>query len=285
MAYIWRETFSNIKHSGLVGVLSILIVALTMMVFNILLILANHLHSELDFLKKSPFVVAFLEDGLSDSNKREIQSKIENLPEVSSVRYVSKEDALRRLNEMLSGRKEVLEGLESINPLPSSFEIEIDSQFLDSVKDIAETIRKFPGVEDVQHAEEAGRLVMGVEATYYLISSILGLASVVIIFFSIMITAYMRRDEIKIMRLVGSTGSFIRLPLLLQGVIQGLIGSVLGLAALYGLFNMYSTFSLLFADADPTSFLPPKQIALVIGTGMFIGFLGGVIPLRKYIKI
>jgi len=285
MAHIWGETVSNIKRSGLVGLLSIIIVALTTMVFSILLVITNYIYTELDVLKESPFIVVFLNDGLDRIARENIQKKIESLPQVNSARYVSKEEALRRTIKIFADRKEILGGLEEINPLPSSFEVEINPQFLDSVKEVAEIFKGLPGVEDVQYAAEASMFVKSMEAIIIIIGSVLGLASIIIICFSIMLTAYVRRDEIRIMRLIGSTGSFIRLPLLLEGMVQGMTGSALGLLILYGLLNAYGTFNLLIMNISPFSFLTLKQIIMVVGLGTFIGFIGGAIPLRRLIKI
>ena len=272
------------RHSGLIGFLSIIIVALTMMVFSLLLIITNHLSSQLVSLKKSPFVTAFLEDGLPESLRKKIQKEIENLPQVNSVRYVSKEDALRRTSEMFGERREILDGLEDMNPLPCSFEIEIKDQYLASVKEVAEKVKKITGVEDVQHAGEVSKFVKNIEIITILIVSIMGFASVIIIFFSITITTYIRRDEVKIMRLMGSTSTFIRIPLLMQGILEGLIGSVLGLSILYGLFNLYGMYNLMQLDVNLESFLTLDQMAIVVGVGTFLGFMGGALPLRKFIR-
>jgi len=279
VAYIWRETFSNIRHSGLIGALSIIVVALTIMVLSTLLTIANYIHIELNVIKRSPLVVVFLKDGLEDSARRKIQKEIESLSEVHSTRYISKEDALRKTREMFAGREEILEGLEDSNPLPSSFEVELKSQFLDNAKQVAEKLNGLPGVEDTQYAEKTSEFVKKIERSLIFIGSLLGLASIVIVCFSIMLTTYIRREEIRIMRLVGATGLFIRVPLLLQGIMQGLIGSAIGLAILYGVFN------LLAAKIGPVAFLPLRQIALVIGLGAFMGFVAGAVPLRRLIRI
>lgn len=285
MAYVWRETFSNIKHSGLIGVLSIIIVALTMMVLSLLLIITNHITDQLRTLKKSPFVTAFLVDGLSDIETDKIKKTIENLPKVNSVRYISKEEALRRTGTMFGERSDVLDGLEYMNPLPSSFDIEIKDEYLTNVKEIAESIKKIPGIEEVQHAGDASKYIKGAELIIILIVSIMGLASVIIIFFSITITIYVRRDEIKIMRLMGSTSAFIRIPLLLQGLLEGLIGSILGLAILYGLFSIFGMYNLMLLDINIESFLSIEQLGMVIGVGAFLGFMGGALPHRRFIRI
>lgn len=279
MAYIWRETFSNIRYSGLIGVLSVIVVVLTIMVLSTLLIIANHIHMELKVIKRSPLVVVFLKDGLEDSSRQKIQKEIGSLPQVHSTRYISKEDALRKTREIFAGQEEILEGLEDINPLPASFEVQLKTQFLDNAKEVAGRLNRLPGVEDTQYAEKTSEFVKKIESSLIFIGSILGLASIVIVCFSIMLTTYIRREEIKIMRLVGATGLFIRVPLLLQGIVQGLMGSVIGLAILYGLFN------LLAAKIGPVAFLPLRQIALVIGLGASMGFVAGAVPLRRLIRI
>ncbi|MEK7397008.1 MAG: permease-like cell division protein FtsX, partial [Candidatus Poribacteria bacterium] len=268
MAYIWRETFINMRHSGLIGFLSIIIVALTTMVFSLLLIITNHINTQFGVLKKSPFVVAFLEDGLDDLQREQIHKQIKGLPQVDAVLYVSKEEALQRTSRMFGERREVLDGLEDMNPLPSSFEIEVKDQYLGDVKEVADAVKKLSGVAEVQNAEEASKLIKSVEMIALLIVAIMGLASIIIIFFSVTITTYMRRDEIKIMRLVGSSRAFIRIPLLLQGLIEGLLGSVLGVSIIYGLIYLYGILNLMILDINLESFLSYEQMGAVVGVGM-----------------
>jgi cell division transport system permease protein len=95
----------------------------------------------------------------------------------------------------------------------------------------------------------------------------------------------MRRDEIKIMRLVGSSHAFIRIPLLMQGLIEGLLGSILGVSVIYGLFNLYDMLNLMILDLNLESFLSYKQMAAIVAVGTFLGFMGGALPLRKFIKV
>ena len=279
MAYIWGETFSNIRYSGLIGVLSVIVVILTTMVITALLMIANYIHTELNVLKQSSLVVVFMKDDLKDSARQNIQKEIESLPQVQSSHYVSKQDALGKTREMFADRKEILEGLEDSNPLPSSFEVKLKPQFLDNAREVVAKLNGLPGVEDVQYAERTSKLVKRVGTALISVGSMLGLASIVIICFSIMLTTYIRREEIRIMRLVGATTLFIRAPLLLQGVMQGLIGSAMGLAILYGMFR------LLAVKIGPVSFLPVEHIVLVIGIGAFMGFIGGAIPLRRLVKV
>ncbi len=185
MAYIWRETFSNIKYSGLIGVLSIVVIILTAMLLSALLMIANYIHQELNIMKQSPLVVVFLKDGLEDSAREDMEKKIRNLPQVSTTRYISKQEALRKTKEMFAGREQILEGLEDMNPLPSSFEIELKTEVMNNAKEIVEQLNALQGVDDIQYAEKTSELVRKIETSLIFIGSILGLASIVIVCFSI----------------------------------------------------------------------------------------------------
>ena len=279
MAYIWSETFSNIKYSGIMGFFSIILVVLNIIVLSILLILANYIQAELSSLKQSPLIVVFLKDDLDDATRQNIQEEINSLPQVKSYKYISKEEALERTKRLFSDRSDVLDGLESINPLPSSFEIELKPQFIGDTREMADKIRLLPGIDDIQHAEKTSQLVIKIQTGLIFVGSILGLSSILIIFFSIMLTAYIRRDEIRIMRLVGATKRFIRIPLLLQGVMQGLIGTLIGLALLYG------ALILLEPQLGKIPFLQITQIAIIVGSGIFMGFIAGAMPLRKLMRL
>lgn len=285
MAYLWREAFINIKHSGIVGFLSIIIVALTTMLFSILLVITNHISSQFSVLKNSPFITAFLEDGIDNSLREQIHKKIQSLNEVKTVRYVSKEEAFQRTREIFGEHRDVLDGLKDMNPLPSSFEVELNDQYLGKIKEVADKIKTFSGISAVRYAEEAGSFIKTTEIIILLMIGIMGFASILIIFFSITITAYIRRDEIKIMRLVGSSRAFIRIPLLLQGLIEGFLGSVLGIAIIYGLFYLYGFLNLMVLDINLETFLSYEQMVMIVGAGTFLGFMGGALPLRKFIKI
>ncbi|MBD3182169.1 FtsX-like permease family protein [Candidatus Poribacteria bacterium] len=278
MAYIWSETFSNIRHSGLIGILSVIVIALTAMVVSVLLMVANYIHAELNIVKQSPLIVAFLQEGLDDDTRQDIGEKIKALPQVYSTLYVSKKDALEKTREMFSDQEEILEGLEDFNPLPESYEIELKAEYIGSERILVSNLKAIPGIEDIQYAQETSRFVRNIELVTLFIGIILGLASVVIICFSIIVTTYIRRDEIVIMRLVGATGLFIRIPLLLQGIVQGLLGSGIGMACLYGILY------LLAPRFGHINFLPPIYIAAVVIAGGLIGFIGGALPLRRFIK-
>lgn len=285
MAYIWQETFYNMKRSKPACALSMFIVALTAIILYILLTVLYYLDTELDSIKSSPFIVAFLTDGFNEANIPELKAKIESIPGIRSIRYVSKDEALRTSARMFANWKEILNGLEQVNPFPRSFEITVEEKYLNKVAEISKEIATMDGIEDVQHAEQISNFVRTIQVIILFVASALGIASILITWFSIIITAYVGRKDIEVIRLVGGTSAYIRIPLLLQGLLQGLIGGLIGITIFYGTLYLLAELDQLEIDLITLSLSTWRQFSAVIGVTALIGFVGGAIPLRKIVKL
>lgn len=282
MSYLWEETLSNLRRGGLVNLICFLMITLSAVILSLLMLSVDYIGSELERLKEEPALIAFLDDSLDPSSAQMLRSQIEKLEGVEEVRYVSKEEALRRCKEAFGEEWELIfEGLEGINPLPASFEIALREEALDpeSIERLAAKIEGFEGVEEVRRRTESPLLIRRMRAALWGVGSVLGLASIVIVFFSVMLTAHFRREEIRIMRLVGATNWFIRGPLMMQGIVLGLTGSSVGVAIFYAIFKLYAP------HIGLVKFLPPWRIAALIAIGGLLGFLGGIAPIRRYIEV
>ena len=145
------------------------------------------------------------------------------------------------------------------------------------VERLAEEVATYPGIEQVKYERSGTAFIRKAQFVLIGLSLLLGSASVVIVCFSIMLTVYFRREELRVMRLVGATYWYVRFPLLVTGGILGLLGSSLGLLAFYGLFQ------LLLSQLGNVSFLSPLWIALILGFGCLIGLLGGAVPVRRHL--
>lgn len=281
MSYLWEETLSNLRSGGLVNLISFLIIALSAVILSLLMLIFDHIGSELERLRREPALIVFLDDSLDPSSARMLGSQIEKLEGVEEVRYVSKEEALRRCREAFGREWELIfEGLEGINPLPASLEISLSEEALkpDSMERLASKIEGLEGVEEVKRQTENPLLIRRVKAALWGMGSVLGLASVVIVFFSVMLTAHFRREEIRIMRLVGATNWFIKGPLMMQGIVLGLAGSSAGVAIFYAIFKLYTP------HIGLMRFLPAWRVALLVALGAFFGLLGGIAPIKRYIE-
>ncbi len=279
--YLLEEAISNLKHGGFVNILSTIIVTLTVMIVSVLLLVGNYVHGEVEQLKGEPAVIAFLDDYLDDSSAQQLRSQIEKLEHVDSVTYVSKAEALQRSQIVFGEQTDIIEGFQDINPLPASLEIRVMPDALDAaiIAEIKQKVESYEGVEEVSNEQQHSDFIHKIEVVVTGLAVLLGGASIVIVCFSIMLTAYFRREEIRIMKLVGATYWFIRIPLILQGVVLGMTGSILGLSLFYGIFHLFTV------QFGPASFLQVKQILFILLMGIFLGFIAGMMPLRKYIDV
>ena len=282
MWYLFEESFSNIRHGGFVSFLSIVIVTLTVTIGSALILIGNYLREEIEGLKDKPAMIVFLTDSVGESEGREFRSQIEKIDWAATVTYVSKEEALARGEEMFGAfGKTLTEGFADSNPFPASLEIYIKDTLLPPEKLLqhADQIRSFAQVEDVKYEQESSEFIRKVEMLLLGLGGLMGGASVIIVCFSIMLTAYFRREEIRVMRLVGATYWYIRVPLIAQGVFLGFIGSLSGIVSFYTLYRIF------VPRISEMKFIPLDQLGLILLGGILIGLLGSIAPIRRYVNV
>ena len=283
MWYLFEESFSNIRHGGFVSLLSVVIVTLTVTIASALILIGNYLQGEIENLKDRPAIIIFLKDTIGESEGQEFRSQIEKLDWASSVIYVSKKEALARSEEMFGDfGKTLTEGFSDSNPFPASLEIYIQETLLepDKLSQFTVQLRSFTHqVEDVTSEQASSEFIRKVEMVLTGLGGLMGAASVVIVCFSIMLTAYFRREEIRVMRLVGATYWYIRIPLIAQGVFLGFIGSLSGILSFYVLFRLF------VPRITEIQFIPWDQLGLILLGGVLLGLLGSIAPIRRYVNV
>ena len=282
MWYLFEESFSNIRHGGFVSFLSIVIITLTVAIGSALILIGNHLRGEVEKLKDKAAVIVFLKDSVGESQGREFRSQIEKIDWAATVTYVSKEEALARGEEMFGEfGKTLTEGFADSNPFPASLEIYITDTLIapEKLMQHVSQIESFSQVEDVKYEQEASEFIRKVEMVLLGLGGLMGGASVIIVCFSIMLTAYFRREEIRVMRLVGATYWYIRVPLIAQGVFLGFIGSLFGIVSFYTLFRIF------VPRISDLQFIPLDQVGLILLGGVLLGLLGSIAPIRRYVNV
>ena len=203
-------------------------------------------------------------------------------PEVDSIAYLSKEDALERAREELSDYSALYEDLES-NPLPASVEVALKAGFRDAadVADVATRIARFAFVEDIKYGEDWVQKLDFLQNLSLFLGLVVGGVFAVIAFVAIGATINIvlisREDEIAIMKMVGATRSFIARPLVIEGFIKGVLGAVLALVLLT------FTYSLLEQRVVSLSFYSPLQVAGGILLGGTLGAVASIMTLRRHL--
>ncbi|QCQ22179.1 cell division protein FtsX [Desulfoglaeba alkanexedens] len=236
--------------------------------------------------------VAYLRDGVSDDRLHALARELERWPEVDSVVPVPREEAWRRLQERLDRWRDVFDGFES-NPLPDSLEISFrpGAVTAEEMDGLVEKIEAIAEVEDVYSGSVWQRKI---EGALHLIQ-VVGIALVALLFFAttlivsntVKLTVLARRNEIEVYSIVGATEGFIRLPFVLEGLLQGVMGGVLAAGPL--------TFALLAARrilpeplAETLALGPQEILECLFGlllVGVLLSCLGSWLALRRFLKV
>jgi cell division transport system permease protein len=238
-------------------------------------------------------IVAYLEEVPDEKIVQGWIKEIENYPEVSTVTFVSRTAAFERFRTRLGADAGLVEGL-GPDVLPASLEISLadDWRSEPSLVAVVERLRKDGRFNDLQYGQgwleklEAFLLLLKVSGSA--LGGFLVFAALVIVANTIKLTLYVRQDELEAMAMVGGTSLFIKLPYLVEGAIQGLLGGVAALGMSFLAFHVVLQKSLssllLITGIDTIHFLPLIwQGSLVVGGG-FIGLMGSLFALRKFVR-
>ena len=290
LGYFLREALIGIRRNGFMSFASASTVFVSLVVLSLLLVVAANVRHLAEYVESQVAVVAFLSPDTTREEGRALQARMERVPGVAATRYVTREQALNELKALFGDRADLLEGVEKENPLRDSIEVRLaDPRYADEV--IA-ALRAGPGVEDVKYrrdlADRIRRVGDAVRAGSAVLVGLLAVTTLFLISNTIRLTVYARRREIQIMKLVGATDWFIRWPLLIEGVLLGLIGA----AAAAGL-AWWGYDQLLAEVARALPFVPlvPKQPLLeqvaqvLILAGALLGAMGSSLSLRRHLRV
>lgn len=293
--YSLAKALQNIRHFLLINIITVGIIALSLIVLSTFLILFFNLRAYLDTWKRHLQVTAYLrDDALSSEKLIALQSSLQSLPEVGGVTFISKEEALGFLKQNFPDQAAALERLKN-NPLPASIDIQLKEEYHDpqKIKEFAERVRNLSGVDEVEYGaswmEGYTRAVDFFKTAALTVGAVIVFATVFIISNTLRLTILARKDEIEVMRLVGATDSFIRTPFYIEGALQGFVGAVIALGVIYGCFHAFSNgiaqSSLFPLQVVRFSFLPAPYLLAVIVGGVLTGLVGSYCSLGRYFRI
>lgn len=303
LSTLWRhhrEGAKSVVRNGWMSFASISSISISLFILGVFLILALNVNHLADQIESQVEIRVHLEVGATENQVRSLQNEIGSLSGVRKVTFVSKEEGLEVLKEALGeDGAELLKGYEGdSNPLPDSFTVLVDQP--DDVAPTAEQIesldegRQTPLIFKVIYGEGTVETMFKILETIRMVGLILviGLAFTAMFLISntIKITITARRREISIMKLVGATNSFIRWPFFIEGLLLGLIGSVIPIAILLFGYSSFVDASQFNLGLLMIQLLPFHEIAFVVsglllGIGLVIGVWGSTLSVRKFLKI
>jgi len=244
--------------------------------------------ASLQYVEDKVGVVADLHDDITDAQLDDLQSRLIVLPEVRSIEYVSKDEALRRYREARAsqGQQDFTKYL-PVNPLPASLEVKLRRP--DDYTAIASLLGAEPIVATIQNiADTTERLtaVTNFLRTFgVLLLVVIGAIVLFIVINTIRLAVLGRAEEIEVMRLVGASDAFIRWPFVFEGALVGLLGAALTLGILVGASEPLSQFMVGFFQILPISVgsISRDVTLLVVGAGLGLGVFGAWVSVRTYL--
>jgi cell division transport system permease protein len=294
LAYLIKEALTNIRLNRTTTLIAVATTAFTLACFGVFLLLYVNLRGMVGSLQDDIKVIVYLHDNLSQQDILELQHRIKAEPEVASLAYVSKEQALADFRTQFPAESHLLQGLGE-NPLPASFVVTLVPRFRSSnaVKRWSDRLRSVPEVAQVQYSRdwiENLTVVVGyLELIAAAVGAILSAASVTIIANTIRLTLYARREEIEIMKLIGATGAFIKIPYLLEGTVLGGLGAALALVILKAGFEFFKQQlgqpGRFLGIESGFTFFSDQASLLIVLAGLSLGFVGSFVSLLGFRRV
>ncbi|MGD9678671.1 MAG: permease-like cell division protein FtsX [Vulcanibacillus sp.] len=287
-----KEGVKNIVRNGSMTLSAISAVAVTLVILGIVLVLAMNVNHLVDAIENQVEIIVELDSTVSDARINIIENEIKNIDGVKAINFVSKEEGLEELKTRLGDQAYLLVGLEDENPLYDMLIVQAFNPL--DISLIANEISEIDDVISVDYGQ--GTVEKLFTITKWIrnigIIFIVGLAFTAMFLISntIKITINNRRKEIELMKLVGASNWFIRWPFFVEGLLLGVLGSIMPIILIilgykFILDKLSSEFTLAFFELLPLYPLSLQVALLLIGIGAFIGIWGSLTSVRRFLKI
>ena len=285
-----REGFRSIKTHGLMSFATVTIIMACLIIMGSVALLSLNINYLIKDLEKQNEVVAFVDDEIEDEEEaKAIGSQILAVGNISAADFVSRGEAMQ--NYMSKYDKSLMEGIDE-TVFRHRFIIHLND--IEKLAQTKEALEGVPGIARVRaHQEYADTFVKIrniVSGVALVLMAILVFVSMFIMSNTIKLATFSRREEIAIMKMVGASNGFIRLPFVVEGLVLGLLGGGLGFLAQWGLYNLVTRSLMESITGDILEVVPflsiaPLILAVYLGIGVLIGVFGGVNAIKNYLKV
>ena len=275
---------------GLMSFAAVTVIAACLLIIAIFGLVAYNIGVLIDGLASQNEIAVFVDENLSREEAQALQQSLESVPNVESVTFVPKEEAFDIYLEMLGEDAYIMEDLREDNPLRDEYRIVMKDVALHD--ETVEALKEVVGIAAANSEKEISDKLMQmqriVNAVSYTLVALLGAVSIFIISNTVRLAMFARREEISIMKMVGATDGFIRIPFIVEGMTLGLMAGLVDFFAQWGVYD-YITEKLVessgifstVAFSEIWSMLLPIMLA----SGIVIGILGSVLTIRKFLRV
>lgn len=284
--YLIKEGFKNVWNNRIMSIASVCVLISCLILTGSAVLFSMNVASLVESVSDSNETTVYLKDGLSKVEAVYVGRDLKKIKNITDAQYFPKEEALEDYKSQLG--EEVFENLKDDNPLPDAYKVTMAD--LSKYNETVDKIKSLDGVDEIRSQKELARKLSSINSLVQTLSFwivlALGIISLFIISNTIRATMYSRRFEISIMKSVGATNAFVRIPFVVEGMVIGLIASLLSTVALVflydGIMNIVS--NLIHIAVMPIMSVIWYVALIFVGAGILIGALSGFISIRKYLK-
>ncbi len=289
LSYFARETLVSLKRNLLMTIAGVITVTVSLCVLGGAWMLSTLVNHGTERWKNGVELEIFMNVDATEAQIAAVQRQLVNDPEVRDFKYLTKDDALIEFRRLFKDQPDLVNSVDAA-ALPSSFRVAPVKAEL--TKTVADRFQSQPGVDEVKTAEKQVRQLLS--ATAWIRTAFIGIfalllfASLFLIVNTIRLATFARRREIEVMKLVGASNWFVRIPFMLEGLVQGVVGALIAFMAMLGLQNVLTNAISRNSDFS-RGFYVTSGDAIMIGLmlvaiGAGIGVLGAIIGLRRFIE-
>lgn len=290
--YSFSEAKKNVSRNGLMSIASLFTIACCLIILGVFAILSINVNSITAQIKDQCEVQLYINADASEERVRAIGEEIKNVSNIKEVTLFTKQETYDyAMKDMFGGNEELMEGFEDDNPFSDSYKIILND--IENTEQTVDELSQIADVEKVVNKQDIVNVVLSISSVVKKFSiavmAVLLIVAIVIISNTVKLTVFNRRKEINIMKYIGATDRFIRVPFVLEGLIIGFLGAVTAfLVVFWGYFALLKYVTAL--DFSVFTLVGMQSIAPVIAVlfvlfGSLIGVVGSAISMRKYLHV
>ncbi len=289
IGYLTKEGFKGIFKHGFMSFASVTIIMACLIIMGLFSLLALNINSVISELEQQNEIVAFVDENYTRAQAENLKNSVLTVNNVESVEFVTRQEAMEIFKEDYEN------GL--FDEIDASVFRDRYVVHVEDIEQTAQTQKDLMNVEGIvkvnahlEYADGFIRVRNVVSLVSVVLVAILAVVSLFIMSNTIKLATFTRREEIAIMRMVGATNAFIRMPFIIEGLILGLLGGGLGFLCVWGLYeavcaNLLSGFIGSMISILPFASIMWPMLIVFLGVGVLIGVFGGSIAIRNYLKV
>ena len=292
LKYLFKEGFTGLWRNRTMAFASAGTIILCFMILGATYIIGTNIDNGMEQIEKKFGVVAYIEEDCTESETLNLQNKIETMSNVAELKYISKEAALEIFSKD-NEKEELFEVFKEDNPLPASFEITVVD--IKTQSELVAEIEKLEGIDEAKYLETESETLINIRKTInyinYIVIVCLVVVGLLLMSNTIKLTVLIRKREINIMKYVGATDTFIRVPFIIEGILVGTFAAVLSVGIIWGGYDWMvdiatgATGLLSGVNMIPVFDIIKVLLPLYLSLGVGIGMIGSAIAVRRHLKV